>query len=143
MDKLKLATIVGTRPEIIKLSEVIKKADIYFSHTLIHTGQNYDYSLNEIFFEDLGIRQPDHFLNVAGETLGDTVANVISKSYALLNSLKVDALLILGDTNSTLAALSAKRLKIPDFSIWRLVIDVLMRICPKKLIDVLLTIFLM
>lgn len=115
MDKLKLMTFVGTRPEIIKLSEVIKKCDLYFNHTLIHTGQNYAYTLNEIFFEDLGLRAPDHYLGVVGSNLGETIGHVISKSYNLLVEEKPDAVLVLGDTNSALVAISAKRLKIPIF----------------------------
>lgn len=115
MSKLKLMTIVGTRPEIIRLSEIIKKADKYFDHTLVHTGQNYDYNLNQIFFEDLGIRKPDIFLNSVGEHLGSTIGNIISLSYEVLSKKKPDALLILGDTNSALAAIPAKRLKIPIF----------------------------
>ncbi|MBC8157536.1 UDP-N-acetylglucosamine 2-epimerase (non-hydrolyzing) [Armatimonadetes bacterium] len=115
MKKLKLMTILGTRPEIIRLSEVIKKCDIYFEHILVHTGQNYDYTLNQIFFDDLGLRQPDHFLNAVGEDLGETMGNIISKSYKILAEVKPDALLILGDTNSALSAISAKRLKIPIF----------------------------
>lgn len=115
MKKLKLITIVGTRPEIIKLSEVIKKCDIYFDHVLVHTGQNYAYTLNEIFFKDLGLKNPDFYLGVVGDHLGQTMGNIISTSYELLVNEKPDALLILGDTNSTLAAISAKRLKIPIF----------------------------
>ena len=115
MKKLKVATILGTRPEIIRLAECIKKCDIYFDHVLIHTGQNYDYELNEIFFEDLDLRKPDHFLNVAGEHLGETIGNVISKSYEILAQEKPDALLVLGDTNSVLSTIAAKRLKIPIF----------------------------
>ena len=113
--KLKLATILGTRPEIIRLAECIKKSDIYFDHILIHTGQNYDYELNEIFFEDLGLRKPDYFLNVAGEHLGETIGNVIAKSYDVLTKEMPDALLVLGDTNSVLSTIAAKRLKIPIF----------------------------
>jgi UDP-N-acetylglucosamine 2-epimerase (non-hydrolysing) len=113
--KLKLATILGTRPEIIRLAECIKKSDIYFEHLLIHTGQNYDYELNEIFFEDLGLRKPDYFLTVAGEHLGETIGNVISKSYEILSKEMPDALLVLGDTNSVLSTIAAKRLKIPIF----------------------------
>jgi UDP-N-acetylglucosamine 2-epimerase len=113
--KLKLMTIVGTRPEIIRLSEFIKKADKYFNHTLVHTGQNYDYNLNQIFFEDLGIRKPDIFLNSIGDHLGASIGNIISLSYETLAEEKPDALLILGDTNSALAAIPAKRLKIPIF----------------------------
>lgn len=113
--KLKVATILGTRPEIIRLAECIKKCDQYFDHILIHTGQNYDYELNEIFFEDLGLRKPDHFLNVAGNHLGETIGNVISKSYEVLSKELPDALLVLGDTNSVLSTIAAKRLKIPIF----------------------------
>lgn len=115
MKKLKLMTIVGTRPEIIKLSEIIKKCDQYFDHILVHTGQNYDYNLNEIFFKDLGIKEPDYYLNVVGKNLGETIGNVISKSYDLMLEVKPDAILILGDTNSALSAISAKRLKTPIF----------------------------
>lgn len=113
--KLKVATILGTRPEIIRLAECIKKCDTYFEHILIHTGQNYDYELNEIFFEDLGLRKPDYFLNVAGNHLGETIGNVISKSYEILSAEMPDALLVLGDTNSVLSTIAAKRLKIPIF----------------------------
>ncbi len=115
MNKLKLMTIIGTRPEIIKLCEVIKKADLYFDHVLVHTGQNWDYNLNEIFFENLGLRKPDYFLGVVGGNLGETMGNVIAKSYELIAKEKPDAVLILGDTNSALAAISAKRLKVPIF----------------------------
>lgn len=115
MKKIKLATILGTRPEIIRLAECIKLCDQYFDHILIHTGQNYDYELNEIFFEDLNLRKPDFFLNVAGKHLGETIGNVISKSYEILLSEKPDALLVLGDTNSVLSTIAAKRLKIPIF----------------------------
>lgn len=113
--KLKLMTIVGTRPEIIKMSEIIKKADIYFDHILVHTGQNYDYELNKVFFDDLGLREPDYYLGVVGENLGQTMGNVIAKSYELMQKVKPDALIVLGDTNSCLCVLSAKRLKIPVF----------------------------
>jgi len=113
--KLKLMTILGTRPEIIRLSEVIKKCDTYFDHVLVHTGQNWDYTLNQIFFEDLGLRAPDHYLNAVGNDLGETIGNIIAKSYRILDEVKPDALLILGDTNSALSAISAKRLKIPIF----------------------------
>ena len=115
MKKLKLMTIVGTRPEIIKLSEVIKKSDKYFEHILVHTGQNYDYELNQIFFENLGIRKPDFYLNVVGDNLGRTMGNVLAKSYEIMLQEKPDALLVLGDTNSCLSVISAKRLKIPIF----------------------------
>ena len=113
--KLKLATIVGTRPEIIKLSQVIKKCDSFFEHKIIHTGQNYDYELNQIFFEDLDIREPDFFLEVSGKNLGESIGNVITKTYDILDELRPDCVLILGDTNSCLSAISAKRLKIPIF----------------------------
>ncbi len=108
-------TIIGTRPEIIRLSEIIKKCDIYFDHILVHTGQNYDYTLNEVFFNDLELRSPNYYLEVVGDNLGDTVGNIMSKSYKLLLEIKPDALLILGDTNSSLCAIMAKRLKIPIF----------------------------
>ena len=115
MNKLRVMTIVGTRPEIIRLSAVIKKCDIYFEQILVHTGQNYDYSLNQVFFEDLGLREPDHYLNAVGADLGETIGNIIAKSYRLRAEEKPDALLILGDTNSCLSAISAKRLHIPIF----------------------------
>jgi UDP-N-acetylglucosamine 2-epimerase len=115
MDKMKVMTIVGTRPEIIRLSEVIKACDKYFNHILVHTGQNWDYTLNEVFFKELELREPDHYLNAVGEHLGETMGNIISKSYEILSQERPDALLILGDTNSALCAISAKRLKIPIF----------------------------
>lgn len=115
MGKLKLMTIIGTRPEIIRLSEVIKKCDIYFDQILVHTGQNYDYSLNQVFFEDLGLREPDFYLNVVGKDLGETMGNVLAKSYALMVEQKPDAVMVLGDTNSCLSVISAKRLHIPTF----------------------------
>ncbi len=115
MSKLKVMTIVGTRPEIIKLSETIKKCDKYFEHILVHTGQNYDYTLNEVFFEELGLRVPDYYLGVVGDNLGQTMGNVIAKSYELMTEVKPDAILVLGDTNSCLSVISAKRLKIPIF----------------------------
>lgn len=115
--KLKLLTIVGTRPEIIRLSEIIKKNDKYFDQILVHTGQNYDYTLNQIFFEDLNLREPDYYLNVVGKNLGETMGNVISKSYELMVEIKPDAVLVLGDTNSCLSVISAKRLHIPTFHI--------------------------
>jgi UDP-N-acetylglucosamine 2-epimerase (non-hydrolysing) len=114
-NKLKVVTVVGTRPEIIRLAECVKKCDEFFEHILIHTGQNYDYTLNQIFFEDLQLREPDHYLNVAGTHLGETIGNVIAKSYELLAEIKPDALLVLGDTNSVLCTIAAKRLKIPIF----------------------------
>lgn len=115
MNKLKLMTIVGTRPEIIRLAAVIKKCDVYFEQTLVHTGQNYDYTLNGIFFKDLGLRQPDVYLDAVGADLGETIGNIIAKSYKLMAEARPDALLILGDTNSCLSAISAKRLHIPIF----------------------------
>ncbi|MBQ2265948.1 MAG: UDP-N-acetylglucosamine 2-epimerase (non-hydrolyzing) [Clostridia bacterium] len=115
MAKLKLMTIVGTRPEIIRLAAVIKKSDKYFDQILVHTGQNYDYTLNQVFFEDLGLRAPDFYLDAVGKDLGETIGNIIAKSYALMVSEKPDALLILGDTNSCLSAIAAKRLHIPIF----------------------------
>lgn len=115
MKKLRLMTILGTRPEIIKMSEIIKKSDKYFDHILVHTGQNYDYTLNEVFFKDLGLRQPDYYLGVVGDNLGQTMGNVISKSYELMAETKPDAVIVLGDTNSCLSVIAAKRLKIPVF----------------------------
>lgn len=115
MSKLKVMTVIGTRPEIIRLSEVIKKCDKYFDQILVHTGQNYDYTLNQIFFEDLGLREPDHYLDAVGSDLGETIGNIIAKSYKLMTEIKPDAFLVLGDTNSALAAISAKRLKVPIF----------------------------
>ncbi len=115
MGRLKLMTIIGTRPEIIRLSETIKKSDLYFDHILVHTGQNYDYKLNQVFFEELGLREPDYYLEAAGADLGATMGAIISKSYTLMADIKPDALLVLGDTNSALCAISAKRLKIPIF----------------------------
>ncbi len=115
MSKIKLMTIVGTRPEIIRLAAVIKKNDTYFDQILVHTGQNYDYTLNQIFFDDLGLRAPDQYLNAVGADLGETIGNIIAKSYKLMVELKPDALLVLGDTNSCLAAIAAKRLHIPIF----------------------------
>ena len=115
MSKLKLMIIVGTRPEIIRLSEVIKKCDKYFDTVLVHTGQNYDYELNGIFFKDLGLRQPDHYLEAVGDDLGATIGNIIEKSYKLMVEVRPDAVLVLGDTNSCLSVIGAKRLHIPIF----------------------------
>ncbi len=114
-DKLKVMTIIGTRPEIIRLSEVIRACDKYFNHILVHTGQNYDYTLNEIFFKDLELSAPDYYLDAVGSDLGEAIGNIIAKSYKLLLQEKPDALLVLGDTNSALCAIPAKRLKIPIF----------------------------
>jgi UDP-N-acetylglucosamine 2-epimerase (non-hydrolysing) len=108
-------TILGTRPEIIKLSKVINEVDKYFDHTLVHTGQNYDYELNEIFFNDLEVRKPDYFLDVASERTGETIGNIISKSDKILEDIAPDALILYGDTNSCLSAIAAKRRKIPIF----------------------------
>ncbi len=115
MKRLKLMTILGTRPEIIRLSEIIKKCDLYFDHILVHTGQNWDYNLNQIFFDDLSLRHPDIYLDVVKEDLGSTIGGIISEGYKIMNLHKPDALLILGDTNSALSAIAAKRLKIPVF----------------------------
>lgn len=115
MKKLKLMTVVGTRPEIIRLSRVMAVCDQYFDHILVHTGQNYDYELNEIFFTDLGIRKPDHFLNTAGATGAETIGNVIITVDKVLEQVQPEALLVLGDTNSCMAVLPAKRRKIPTF----------------------------
>ena len=114
-EKLRLMIIVGTRPEIIKLSAVIKNAETFFETILVHTGQNYDYELNKVFFEELEIRRPDYYLGVVGSHLGETMGNVIAKSYALMEKTRPDALLVLGDTNSCLCVIAAKRLKIPVF----------------------------
>lgn len=112
---LKVMTIVGTRPEIIKLSRVMAELDRYTEHIIVHTGQNYDYELNEIFFQELHIRKPDYFLNVAGKNAAETIANVIQKSDELMEEVKPDALLLYGDTNSCISVISAKRKKIPIF----------------------------
>lgn len=114
-EQLRVMTFVGTRPEIIRLSRIIPLLDLHCQHLLVHTGQNYDYELNEIFFSDLGIRRPDHFLEAAGETSAETIGNVIARSDKLLRDARPEAVLILGDTNSSLAAIAAKRLRIPVF----------------------------
>lgn len=108
MRKLKLMTIVGTRPEIIKMSAIIKKADRYFDHVLVHTGQNYDYQLNEVCFKDLELHEPDYYLGEVGNNLGQTMGNVIAKSYELMVNIKPDAVIVLGDTNSCLSVIAAK-----------------------------------
>ena len=115
MGKLKLMTIIGTRPEIIRLSATIKCCDRYFEQILVHTGQNYDYTLNQVFFDDLGLRSPDHYLDAVGDDLGATIGNIIDKSYKLMVKLQPDAVLVLGDTNSCLSVIGAKRLHIPIF----------------------------
>ena len=115
MGKLKLMTIIGTRPEIIRLSSVIKACDKYFEQILVHTGQNYDYTLNQVFFDDLGLRAPDHYLDAVGDSLGSTIGNIIARSYDLMVKIQPDAVLVLGDTNSCLSVIGAKRLHIPIF----------------------------
>lgn len=115
MGKLKLMTIIGTRPEIIRLSATIKCCDRYFDQILVHTGQNYDYTLNQVFFDDLGLRAPDFYLNAVGDDLGATIGNIIERSYKLMVQEKPDAVLVLGDTNSCLSVIGAKRLHIPIF----------------------------
>jgi len=112
---LKVMTIVGTRPELIKMSRVIAEFDIHTKHILVHTGQNYDYELNQLFFEDLGIRKPDHFLEAVGDNAAQTIARVIEKSDAVMDKEKPDAMMLYGDTNSCLAVIAAKRRKIPVF----------------------------
>ncbi len=115
MRKLKLMTVLGTRPEIIRLSAVMRCADRYFDHFIVHTGQNYDPALNEVFFRELGLRMPDCYLDAVGGDLGETMGNIIAQSYKVMVKERPDAVLILGDTNSALSAVSAKRLKIPIF----------------------------
>ena len=115
MGKLKLMTIIGTRPEIIRLSATIKCCDRYFEQILVHTGQNYDYTLNQVFFDDLGLRALDYYLNAVGDDLGATIGNIIEKSYKLMVQVRPDAVLVLGDTNSCLSVIGAKRLHIPIF----------------------------
>ncbi len=112
---MKVATVVGTRPEIIRLSRVMPVIDKCMEHVIIHTGQNYDYELNQIFFEDLELRSPDIFLNAAGKTAAETIGLVISKTDEALREAQPDAVLVLGDTNSCMAAIAAKKLKIPVF----------------------------
>ena len=125
MKKLKLMTIVGTRPEIIKMSAIIKKSDKYFNHVLVHTGQNYDYNLNEVFFKDLGLREPDYYLGVVGANIGETMGNVISKAYNLMVEVKPDAVI------HVLVLLLQNVLKYL-FSIWKLEIVAKMRIFLKR-----------
>ena len=115
MAKLKLMTIIGTRPEIIRLSACIKACDKYFDQILVHTGQNWDYTLNQVFFDDLGLREPDYYLDAVGENLGQTMGNIIAKSYELMVKEQPDAVFVLGDTNSCLSVIGAKRLHIPIF----------------------------
>ncbi|MDY6282382.1 MAG: UDP-N-acetylglucosamine 2-epimerase (non-hydrolyzing) [Erysipelotrichaceae bacterium] len=115
MRRLKVMTILGTRPEIIRLSETIKACDRYFDHVLVHTGQNYDPRLNDIFFQDLDLRKPDYYLDCVGNNLGETMGNILAKSYDVMLKEQPDAVLVLGDTNSALSAICAKRLKTPIF----------------------------
>ncbi|WP_374028782.1 non-hydrolyzing UDP-N-acetylglucosamine 2-epimerase [Bdellovibrio bacteriovorus] len=115
MKKMKVMTVLGTRPEIIRLSRVLAKLDEFCDHTLVHTGQNYDYELNEIFFQDLGVRKPDHFLNAVGESATDTIGNIIKLVDKVMDQVQPEALLVLGDTNSCLSVIAAKRRKIPIF----------------------------
>ena len=115
MKKMKVVTVVGTRPEIIKLSEVMKELDRHVEHQIVHTGQNYDYELNEVFFEDLGIRKPDIFLDAVKGTPSETIGDIVAKADKVFAQIKPDALLIYGDTNSCLCVVSAKKRKIPIF----------------------------
>ena len=139
MSKLKLMTIIGTRPEIIRLSATIKCCDRYFAHVLVHTGQNYDYTLNQVFFEDLGLRAPDYYLDAVGAHLGETIGNIIARSYELMLEVRPDAVLVLGDTNSCLAVISAKRLHIPIFHMEagnRCFDECLPEECNRRIVDV-------
>ena len=115
MKKLKVMSVVGTRPEIIRLSRVLVKLDEHCEHILVHTGQNYDYELNEVFFNDLGVRKPDYFLNAAGKNAAETIGHVIIKVDQVLEEVAPSAMLVLGDTNSCISAIPAKRRKIPIF----------------------------
>lgn len=115
MQKIKVMVVVGTRPEIIRLSSTIKAIDKYFDLILVHTGQNYDYTLNQVFFEEFNLKEPDYYLNATGQNVGETVGNIIAKSYEVIEKEQPDALLVLGDTNSCLSAYAAKRLKVPIF----------------------------
>lgn len=115
MKKLKVMTILGTRPEIIRLSRVMARLDAYTDHVIVHTGQNWDYELNEVFFEDLGVRRPDHFLGTGGGTLGETLGKILSESERVLRDERPDAVLVLGDTNSAISAIMARRMKVPVY----------------------------
>ncbi|WP_457649935.1 non-hydrolyzing UDP-N-acetylglucosamine 2-epimerase [Profundibacter sp.] len=115
MSKIKVLTVLGTRPEIIRLSRVMARLDEFTDHIIVHTGQNYDYELNEVFFKDLGVRKPDHFLGVGGGTLGETLGNILRSSELVLEQEKPDAVVILGDTNSAISAIMARRMKIPVY----------------------------
>ena len=139
MGRLKLMTILGTRPEIIRLSAVIKCCDRYFEQILVHTGQNYDYELNQIFFQDLRLRAPDYYLDAVGEHLGATIGNIIEKSYRLMEEVRPDAVLVLGDTNSCLSVIAAKRLHIPIFHMEagnRCFDECLPEECNRRIVDV-------
>ena len=115
MKRLKVMTILGTRPEIIRLSRVMARLDDFTDHVIVHTGQSWDYELNEVFFEDLGVRKPDHFLGTGGGTLGETLGKILSKSEKVLAEERPDAVLVLGDTNSAISAIMARRMKIPVY----------------------------
>ena len=139
MRRLKLMTIIGTRPEIIRLSATIECCDRYFDQILVHTGQNYDYSLNQVFFDDLGLRAPDYYLDAVGKDLGETIGNIIAKSYDLMAQTKPDAVLVLGDTNSCLSVIAAKRLHIPIFHMEagnRCFDECLPEECNRRIVDV-------
>ncbi len=139
MGRLKLMTILGTRPEIIRLSAVIKCCDRYFEQILVHTGQNYDYELNQIFFQDLRLRAPDYYLDAVGDHLGATIGNIIEKSYRLMEEVRPDAVLVLGDTNSCLSVIAAKRLHIPIFHMEagnRCFDECLPEECNRRIVDV-------
>jgi UDP-N-acetylglucosamine 2-epimerase (non-hydrolysing) len=141
MKKLKVLTVVGTRPEIIRLSRVLARLDEYCEHVLVHTGQNYDYELNQIFFDDLGVRKPDYFLNSAEGSIGvaHTIGNLIIEVDKVLAEVQPEAMLVLGDTNSCLSVIPAKRRKVQYFT-WKREIGALICACLKRRIDVLLTI---
>jgi len=132
--KIKVLTVVGTRPEIIRLSRVIVALDKFTEHILVHTGQNYDYELNEVFFRDLHIRKPDHFLNAAGDNAAETIANTIANIDKVLGETKPEALLVLGDTNSCLSVILQNVAKYLFF-IWKLGIAVLIRECQRRQIE--------
>ena len=139
MRRLKLMTIIGTRPEIIRLSATIECCDRYFDQILVHTGQNYDYSMNQVFFDDLGLRAPDYYLDAVGKNLGETIGNIIAKSYTLMAQTKPDAVLVLGDTNSCLSVIAAKRLHIPIFHMEagnRCFDECLPEECNRRIVDV-------
>lgn len=115
MSRLKVMTILGTRPEIIRLSRVLARLDTYTDHVIVHTGQNWDFELNEVFFEDLGVRKPDHFLGTGGGSLGETLGKILTESERVIAAEKPDAVLVLGDTNSAISAIMARRMKVPVY----------------------------